>query len=153
MAHNPVNHPLRPLYRTLGFLAGAYLVVFGIVGLINSSDLSFAGLNSGTVFGLGSSVLWSIVSIVLGAIIVIAAVVGRNLDVAANKYLGWTLLVIGCYELATIRTDVNVFGFTIGTVIVTYGVGLLLILASLYGKVVPSVQAGAPRQVREGRTA
>ena len=32
MAHFPVNHPLRPLYRTLAGLVGAYLLVFGIVG-------------------------------------------------------------------------------------------------------------------------
>lgn len=153
MAHNPVNHPLRPLYRTLGFLAGAYLVVFGVVGLINSGDLEFTGLNSGSVFGLGSSILWSIISIILGAIIVIAVVIGRNLDITVEKYLGWAIIVVGCYELATSRTDANLFGFTIGTVIVTYIVGLVLILASLYGKVVPSEQAGAPRQVREGRTA
>lgn len=153
MAHNPVNHPLRPLYRTLGFLAGAYLVVFGVVGLINSGDLSFAGLNSGTVFGLGSSTLWSIISIVLGAIIMIAVVIGRNLDVAVEKYLGWALIAVGGYELATIRTDANAFGFSIGTVIVTFIVALVLVLSSLYGKVVPSEHAGAPRQVREGRTA
>jgi hypothetical protein len=150
MAHNPVNHPLRPLYRTLGFLAGAYLVVFGIVGLIGG-DLNFAGLNSGTVFGLGSSILWSIISIIVGAIIVLAAVVGRNVDVAANKYLGWTLIVLGGFGLATSRTDANAFGLTIGTVIVTFGVALMLVLSSLYGKVVPTEQAGAPRQVREGQ--
>lgn len=152
MAHNPVNHPLRPLYRTLGFLAGAYLVVFGIVGIVGG-DLEFSGLNSGTVFGLGSSTLWSIISIILGAIIVVAVVIGRNLDVAAEKYLGWGIIVAGGYELATSRTDANVFGFTIGTVIVTFIVGLMLILSSLYGKVVPVAEAGAPRQVREGRTA
>jgi hypothetical protein len=39
------------------------------------------------------------------------------------------------------------------TVIVTYLAGLALILAGLYGKVAPQEQAGAPRQVREGRTA
>jgi hypothetical protein len=34
MAHNPVNHPLRPLYRALGALTGVYLILFGIVGII-----------------------------------------------------------------------------------------------------------------------
>jgi hypothetical protein len=151
MAHNPVNHPLRPLYRTLGFLAGAYLVVFGIVGLVNSGDLSFAGLNSGTVFGLGSSTLWSIISIILGAIVVLATVVGRNVDVAAERYVGWALIVLGGFGLATSRTDANAFGFTIGSVIVAFIVGIVLVLSSLYSKVVPTGRAGAPRQVREGQ--
>jgi len=153
MAHNPVNHPLRPLYRTLGFLAGAYLVVFGIIGLIQNAGETFTGSNDARILGQGSSTLWSILAIVLGAIIVIATVVGRNIDVATNKYLGWAIIVVGCYELAFSRTDANIFGFTIGTVIVTFIAGLVLITSSLYGKVVPAEQAGAPRQVREGRTA
>ena len=79
--------------------------------------------------------------------------IGRNLDVEADKYLGWGLLVAGTYEIAFSRTDANVLGFSISTVVVTYIVGLVLILAGLYSKVAPAAEAGAPRQVREGRTA
>jgi Domain of unknown function (DUF4383) len=153
MAHTPVNHPLRPIYRALGFLVGAYLVLFGIIGLIQTSGEDFTGSTGVRVLGQGSNLLWSILALIIGAIVLIAAALGRNLDTAAEKYLGWTLLVIGSYELAVSRTDANFFGFTIATVIVTYIVGTLLILASLYSKVAPASQAGAPRQVREGRTA
>ena len=31
MAHNPVNHPLRPLYRVLGGLSGLYVLLFGVL--------------------------------------------------------------------------------------------------------------------------
>jgi hypothetical protein len=153
MAHNPVNHPLRPFYRTLGFLASAYLVVFGVVGLIRSSDLNFTGTSDTHVFGQGSSILWSIIAIIIGGVAAIAFALGRNLDVAAGKFLGWATLVLGSYGLATSRTDANFLGFTIITVIITYIVGLLLVTSSLYGKVVPGHQTGAPRQVREGRAA
>ncbi|MGK5679310.1 DUF4383 domain-containing protein [Actinoplanes sp. URMC 104] len=153
MAHTPVNHPLRPLYRGLAFLVGAYLVVFGVLGLIQTSGESFTGPSGERVLGQGSNLLWSIIALIVGAIVIAAAALGRNLDVEANKYLGWALLVFGSYELATNRTDANFFGFTMSTVVVTYLVGLALILASLYGKIAPQSQAGAPRQVREGRTA
>jgi hypothetical protein len=153
MAHNPVNHPLRPMYRVVGFLAGAYLIAFAIVGLIQTSGESFTGSTGVRVLGQGSNMLWSLVTLALGAIIVIAAAVGRNLDTTADKFLGYGLLVAGTYELAFSRTDANIFGFTISTVIVTYLVGTALITASLYSKVAPPSQAGAPRQVREGRTA
>ena len=33
MAHFPLNHPLRPLYRTLAGLTGTYILIFGCVGL------------------------------------------------------------------------------------------------------------------------
>ena len=63
------------------------------------------------------------------------------------------LLVLGTYELAVIRTDANFLKFTISTIVVTYLVGLALLLASLYTKTAPESEAGEPRQVREGRTA
>ena len=89
----------------------------------------------------------------VGAVVVVVTVIGRNLDTEVNKFIGWGLLVIGTYELAVSRTDANFLKFTVGTVVVTYLVGLTLILSSLYTKVEAPSEAGAPRQVREGRTA
>lgn len=153
MAHNPVNHPLRPMYRVVGFLAGAYLVAFGVVGLIQTSGESFTGSTGVRVLGQGSNMLWSVIALAVGAIVLIATVVGRNIDTETDKFLGWGLLVAGTYGLAFSRTDANILGFTIATVVVTYIAGLALITTSLYSKVAPPSQAGAPRQVREGRTA
>src|SRR4051794_6191087 len=132
MAHNPVNHPLRPLYRTLGTLAGLYLVVFGVVGIIVNAGEDFFAVHGERVLGQDANMFWSIVALIIGAVIVVASVIGRNLDTAADKYLGWALLVIGTYGLATCRTDANFFGFSIATVIVTYLVGLVLIMAGMY---------------------
>jgi hypothetical protein len=153
MAHNPVNHPLRPTYRALAFLAGAYLVLFGVLGLIQTSGESFTGTSDVRVLGQGTSLLFSIISLIVGALVILAAAVGRNLDVSAEKYLGWGIIVLGTYELAFSRTEANIFGFTISTVTVVYIIGLVLITSSLYSKVAPEHEAGAPRQVREGRTA
>ena len=153
MAHNPVNHPLRPIYRIAGFIAGAYLVVFGVLGLIQTSGEPFAEHIGVRVLGQETNLLNSILSIIVGGLVLLGAVIGKNLDVAIDKYLGWALLVIGSYSLAVIRTDVNFLGYSVSTVIVTYLVGLLLITISLYSKVVPAAEAGSPRQVREGRTA
>jgi hypothetical protein len=153
MAHNPVNHPLRPIYRALGAIAGAYLVVFGIIGIIVTSGDGLFGAPGDRVLGQGANLFWSIISIILGAVVLAGVALGRNLDVEINKFLGWGLLVIGSYELAASRTDANFLKFTIATVVVTYLVGLVLILASLYGKTAPQEATGAPRQVREGRTA
>ena len=153
MAHNPVNHPLRPLYRVIGFLAGAYLVVFGIVGMIQTSGEAFTGSNDKTVLGQGANMFLSIIMLAVGVIVLIATAIGRNLDNVVDKYLGYGLLVLGSFGLAFSRTDANIFGQNIHTVIVTYIVGLALITVSLYSKVAPAAQVGSPRQVREGRTA
>jgi uncharacterized protein DUF4383 len=129
MAHTPINHPLRPLYRALSALVGIYLILYGIVGFI-------VGAGDGDrVLGQGGNILWSIVSLVVGVVVLVAAVIGRNVDVKVDQYVGWGLVVIGTYELALNRTDANVLDFTVSTVIVTYICALILILASLYGKV------------------
>jgi hypothetical protein len=153
MAHNPVNHPLRPIYRALGFLVGAYLVVFGIVGLIRTSGHDFTGDIGVRVLGQQANLLWSIISLILGAVIVLATVIGRNADTETDRILGWGLLVVGAYGLATIRTDADFLGFSIATVVVNFLIGMVLITTALYSKVAPAAQAGAPRQVREGRPA
>jgi hypothetical protein len=153
MAHNPVNHPLRPLYRVLAVLAGAYLIVFGVVGIIVTPGNGLFGRPDDRVLGQGANLFWSIVALIIGAVVVLVTVVGRNLDTEVNKFIGWGLLVIGTYELAVSRTDANFLKFTIATVIVTYLLGLILILSSQYTKVAPPSETGEPRQVREGRTA
>ncbi|MEU4562045.1 DUF4383 domain-containing protein [Actinoplanes sp. NPDC023936] len=152
-SHIPVNHPLRPIYRVAGFIAGAYLVVFGVLGAIQTAGEPFANETGIRVLGQETNMLSSIIHIVVGGLVLLGAAIGKNLDVAIDKYLGWALLVLGSYALATIRTDANFLGYSMSTVIVTYLAGLLLITISLYSKVVPESQAGAPRQVREGRTA
>jgi hypothetical protein len=153
MAHNPINHPLRPLYRLLAILAAAYLIVFGVVGLIVTSGSGLLDRPDDRVLGQGANMLWAIVALVIGAVVLLATLAPRNIGNQVQWLLGWTLLVIGTYELATSRTDANFLKFTIATVIVTYIVGLALVLAGLYTKVGEPEHAAAPRQVREGRTA
>jgi hypothetical protein len=125
MAHNPINHPARPIYRVISGLIGLYLVLFGVLGL-------FA---DGRVFGQGTNVANSLVSIALGAIILIATVVGRNVDAAVNKYLGYALMALGLLTLAFLRTDANVLNHTVSTSIVWMLLGITLLVAGMYGKV------------------
>jgi hypothetical protein len=143
-SHNPLNHPLRPLYRAIGALVGVYLIVFGITG----GDGLFAKTGD-RVLGQGANLFWSIVALVLGVIVLAVTAMGRNLDSEVDRFLGWGLLVVGSYGLATTRTDANFLNFTIATVVVTYLIGLALIMTALYAKVGPVEDAGAPRHDRE----
>ena len=147
--HNPVNHPLRPLYRAIGALAGVYLVLFGIVGLIVTSGDGLFGTEGDRVLGQGANLFWSIVSLVLGVVVLAVTALGRNLDTEADKYLGWALLVVGSYGLAVIRTDANFLDFSIATVVVTYLIGVVLIMVALYSKVAGPVDTGTPQPTRE----
>ena len=125
MAHNPINHPARPIYRVISGLIGLYLVLFGALGLFVD----------GRVFGQGTNVANSLVSIALGAIILIATLIGRNLDAAVNKYLGYGLMALGLLTLAFLRTDANILDHTVSTSIVWMLLGITLLIAGMYGKV------------------
>jgi hypothetical protein len=149
MGHNPVNHPLRPIYRALGALTGAYLVLFGILGAIMTGGDGLFGHPGDRVLGQQTNLFWSIVAVLVGAIVLLATVMGRNSDTVVDKYFGWGLLVVGSYELAMNRTDANIFNFSISTVVVTYLLGLVLIMAAYYSKVAPEEQTSQPRQARE----
>ena len=154
MAHYPVNHPLRPLYRALAAVVGLALVAFGVIGFIQTGGEGLFGHPEAKIAGLGGNLAASILAVVIGAVVLLTAVVGRNVDTATHRVLGWTLLVIGSYELAVSRTDANFLDFSIGTVTLFYTLGILLILSGLYTKMESdSENVSAPRQVREGRTA
>lgn len=147
--HNPVNHPLRPVYRALAGLTGLYLLAFGILGaVLTAGDGLFAG-ESAQVFGQETNLAWCLLSAVAGIAVLVALALGRNLDVAVDTYVGWSLLVVGLAMMALMRTDANLFNFSMATVLVTFLAGLFLITAGLYSKVVPQSEAGAPRQVRQ----
>ena len=151
MAHNPVNHPLRPIYRALGALAGIWLVLLGIVGIIVNAGDDFFATHTDQVLGQGLNMFGSIISLLTGIIVLLVTIIGRNLDTEAYKFLGWGILGVASYGLATSRTDANFLGFSIVTVVVDYLVGLVLIVAGLYIKSAPSEQGGERREEREGQ--
>ncbi|WP_026212403.1 hypothetical protein [Longispora albida] len=149
MSHIPINHNLRPLYRVLAGLIGAYLVVAGVLGFVESKDLDFFGTQGATtVVGTKGNMAWSVFSLATGALIVLGVVLGRNLDVKINTVTSLVLMTVGTAMLSLLRTDLNVFGGSMTTVIIVYTAGMLLLAAALYGKVGTSEEAEAEEAFR-----
>ena len=149
MAHNnPVNHPARPVYRAIGGLTGLYLVIFGVVGLIETGGTELFAQDDTLILGQGGNLGYSIISALLGAIILIATGIGRNADVAVNKRLGYGFMALGLAALATLRTDANYLNFTVATVIVIMVIGMVLLMAAMYGRVGSEEEANAWRDAR-----
>ncbi|MFI7436553.1 DUF4383 domain-containing protein [Micromonospora haikouensis] len=135
MAHTPVNHPARPIYRAIGGLVGLYFLVFGVLGLVASAGSDLFAQDDTKALGQGTNLGFSLLSIVLGIAILAGTVIGRNLDVAINQWLAYALMVLGLAELAFLRTDANIFNFTITTDIVVLTLSMVLLMAGMYGKV------------------
>ena len=135
MAHTPVNHPARPIYRAIGGLVGLYFVVFGGLGIIASAGNDFFAQDDTRVLGQGTNMGFSLLSILIGVVILVGTAIGRNLDVAVNQWLAYTLMVIGLAALAFLQTDANLLNFSIVTVVVVLTLSLVLLVAGMYGKV------------------
>jgi hypothetical protein len=135
MSHTPVNHPARPIYRAIGGLIGLYFVVFGVLGIIASAGDDILAQDETKVLGQGTNLGFSLLAVVLGAVILLGVVIGRNLDVLINQWLAYALMALGLAELAFLQTDANIFNFSIMTDIVVLVLALVLLMAGMYGKV------------------
>lgn len=148
MAHNPINHPARPVYRAIAGLTGLYLAIFGLLGVLETSGSELFAQDDTRVLGQGTNLGWSVLSVLLGVIILAAVGVGRNLDVRTNIVLAYGFMALGLAELAVLRTDANYLNFTVATCVVMMILGLVLLLASKYGKVGSEEEAQAARDAR-----
>ncbi|MEH1016709.1 DUF4383 domain-containing protein [Micromonospora sp. CPCC 206060] len=148
MAHNPVNHPARPIYRAIGGLTGGYLVVFGALGVIGTAGDNFFAQDDTLVLGQGTNLAYSLLALVTGALIVLGTVLGRNIDVKINQILAYGYMVLSLVALAFIQTDANVLNFSIATVIVAMVIGMVLLMVAMYGKVGSEEEQKAWREAR-----
>jgi hypothetical protein len=135
MAHNPVNHPAQPIYRAIGGLIGLYLVVFGVLGVVVSGGGEFLAQDDTSVLGQGTNLGFSVISVLLGAVILVATAFGRNIDALVNTWLGYALMALGLIALALSRTDANYVNFSVATCLVVMLLGQCLLLAGMYGRV------------------
>ena len=136
LAHIPINHHLRGLWRAVGALSGLYLVALGVYGIIETSGLElFAQDDLPEVFAQQLNPASAGMVLVLGAVVVLVTVVGRNLDHFVNFWIGQILVVVATLSMAVLRTDANVLGLNMTSVVVWMLVGLLVLTSALYAKI------------------
>ncbi len=150
MAHMPINHRLLGLWRTLSALAGAYVLGFGIVGLTATWDTPFFGRQSTWVLGLRTNLAFSVLSVLVGAVVFAGALVGGNLDRRVNLMGGIVFLVAGIVMMTLMQTSLNLLNFTMATCIVSFLIGLVLLTTGLYGQVGPPHRRHAEEAYRHG---
>jgi hypothetical protein len=149
--HIPVNHRLGPFYRVCAGLCGLYVLAFGVVGFAKTAGMDFfAEDDLPEALGLKTNRAFAVLSIVMGAIVVAGAVIGRNIDHLINLVGGGVFLVSGMAMLAFLHTDLNFFGFEVSTCVVSFIFGMVLLTAGLYGKVGPPEKAMNEEGFRAG---
>ncbi|MGW4561314.1 DUF4383 domain-containing protein [Streptomyces sp. NPDC004561] len=131
--HLPVDHRLNQVYRIGAGVIGAFLIAFGILGLIN--HIGFFGIGGATIIGLNTNGTLSVLSICIGAVLMIGMVVGGNFASTLNMVLGILFLLNGFLFLGLLDTPNNFLAFRIPNVLFSFVVGLLLMTFGMYGRV------------------
>ncbi|MER7009072.1 DUF4383 domain-containing protein [Dactylosporangium sp. NPDC000555] len=150
-AHFPINHHLRPLYRLLAGVAGLYMLVFGVVGFVQTSGATFFTRDDAEwVLGLRTNPAFAVLSIVAGVVVLGANIIGRNVAHQINQLAGIVLTIVGMGSLGVLQTEANVFAFSMVNVIVTFILASVVGVASLYDRVGPSSAAKAEEDYRHG---
>jgi len=135
MAHYPVDHQLRSPYRLLAGASGLYLALVGLIGLIQTWGDPFLHRGADWALGLRVNPAASWLSLLLGVVVLFAAVLGGNLHHRVNLLLGWALMGLAMLALTVIQTDANVLNVSLVNVVVLALLGLFVLTAALYGKV------------------
>jgi hypothetical protein len=150
MSHIPVNHHLRPVYRVLAGIAGLYVLLFGVLGFVETSGGPAFEQGTTTVLGLRTNLAFSVASVIAGGAILLALFVGRNLDYLVNLVGGIAFLVAGMAMMALLRTDANFLNFSMATCVVSFVVGMVLFSAALYGRTGSVEAARSEEALRHG---
>jgi hypothetical protein len=134
LSHAPVNHPLRPLYRGLAAVAAIATGLIGGIGFATTTSHHYFGPGSGSVLGLGMNPGHGLLMAGTGIAVLLALLIGRNVDQVLLLLLGVGLMAVGTAGLLLMRTDLNFLNYRMPNVIVAYAIGTLLLAAGLYVK-------------------
>jgi hypothetical protein len=133
LSHMPVDHHLRPLYRFLTLVTGAYVLLFGIVGVIQTNGGGFFARADVSALGLRTNLAFAVASVVAGVVLIASVFIGRNVDTTVAFWGGLAFMVAGMAMLTFLNThDLNVLNSTMATVGVSFGIGTLLFTAGMY---------------------
>lgn len=130
--HLPVDHRLRQVYRWGSILSAVVLLVFGVLGLLDS--IPFFSTSGEHVMGMSSNGLLSLASIVVAVFLLAAARIGGNFASTANAVMGVVFIVAGLLGLAVMDTKANFLAFGLPNVFFSFAVGLIMLTFGLYGR-------------------
>ncbi len=133
MRNMPEDHRFSRVYRFGGGLVGAVLLVFGVLGFLD--QLAFFDTEGDRVAGLSTNAVLSTISVVVGLVLIGAAVIGGNTSANTNSIVGALFLISGFANLCVLRTSWNVLNFSMSNVIFSFVVGTVVLMFGFYGRV------------------
>lgn len=123
---------LNSLHRVGAALLGLGLWVFGILGLVDRLDMF--STSGQPVLGLSSNGLLSVISLVVGGVLIAAALRGGRTASTVTVVVGAAFVLSGLANVLVLDTDLNVLAFGLPNVIFSLVAGGMLLILGAYGR-------------------
>jgi hypothetical protein len=120
------------LHRVAAVAFGLGLWVFGGLGLLNRLD--FFSTQGQPVLGLSSNGALSAVSLVVGAVLILAGIRGGRLASTTLVVVGAAFLLSGVLNSLVLETSLNLLAFRIPNVVFSLVAGALLLILGAWGR-------------------
>ncbi|WP_338051259.1 DUF4383 domain-containing protein [Pseudonocardia acidicola] len=120
------------MHRGGAILLGLGLWVFGILGLVHRLD--FFSTNGVPVLGLSTNGLLAAVSLVVGALLIGAAVRGGRTASTVTVVIGALFVLSGVLNVLVLGTAYNLLAFRMPNVVFSLIAGALLLVLGGYGR-------------------
>ncbi len=121
---------------------GAGLCVFGVLGVANR--LEFLAVQGKVLLGLSSNGLLSAISLIVGGVLIAAALRGGRSSSTITVVIGVLFLLSGLINLAVLDTEFNLLAFRLPNVIFSFIAGMLLLFLGAYGRFSGGLTADNP---------
>jgi hypothetical protein len=131
-------------HRVSAVVLGLALWVFGILGLVDR--LALFSTQGGRVLGLSSNGLLSVISLVVGAVLIGAAVRGGRTASTVTVVVGAAFLLSGMANVLVLDTPFNVLAFGMSNVIFSLLAGAVLVFFGAYGRFTGGLPSSNPYQ-------
>ncbi len=123
-------------------MLGAGLCVFGVLGVANR--LEFLAVQGKVLLGLASNGLLSAISLIVGGVLIGAALRGGRVSSTITFVVGLLFLLSGLVNLAVLHTELNLLAFRLSNVIFSFIAGMLLLFLGAYGRFSGGLPADNP---------
>jgi hypothetical protein len=112
---------------------GLFLLLFGLLGV--AGGLPFLSTHGERVLGLSSNGLLAVISILMAAVLLTAALRGPRIASTVMMVAGVLFLLSGLVNLAVLQTGLNILAFRLSNVCFSLAVGVVLLVLGAYGRV------------------
>lgn len=138
----PGPHPVHTVHRVSAAAVGGFLVLFGVLGL--TRGLGPLTLESSAVMGLTTNGPLSVISAIVGIVLIGAAVRGGPTASTVSIVVAVGFLISGLVNAFLLGTPMNMLAFTVPNVVFSIVVGLVLLVLGSYGRISGGLPPDSP---------